>query len=143
MLRTASCLALALVSSLLVTACVGGPSDAPDTGNTEAPAEVDSSDLGPTEYDASGTMPCSVGGPSFDEACGWRVVRDGAGGAEIWISNIASEVKPAYRVLVFSNGEFTAQDGTPLEVSKEGDIWIVSAEDGGYFQFADAVITGG
>lgn len=71
------------------------------------------------------------------------MVRDGAGGAEIWISNIASEVKPAYRVLVFSNGEFTAQDGTPLEVSKEGDIWIVSAEDGGYFQFADAVITGG
>jgi hypothetical protein len=88
-------------------------------------------------------MSCSVGSPSFDEVCGWRVVRDGSGGAEIWISNIASDVKPAYRVLLFSDGEFTTQDGTPLEVSKEEDMWTISAEDGGYFQFADAVITGG
>jgi len=143
MLRTASCLSLALLLSLLATACVGGPSDAPDTENTEAPAEIDPSDLGPTEYDASGTMPCSVGSPSFDESCGWRVLRDGSGGAEIWISNIASDVKPAYRVLLFSDGEFTTQDGTPLEVSKEEDMWTISVEDGGYFQFADAVITGG
>jgi hypothetical protein len=88
-------------------------------------------------------MPCSAGGPSFDEACGYRVVRDGSGGAEIWISNIASDVKPAYRVLTFSNGEFTARDGSALDVSRDGDMWIVAAADGGYFRFADAVITGG
>lgn len=99
--------------------------------------------MGPSEYDASGTMPCSVGGATFDKACGWRAVRDGAGGAEIWISNIASETKPAYRVLIFSDGEFTTRGGTKLEVSRDGDMWTVAAADGGYFQFPDAVITGG
>jgi hypothetical protein len=128
----------------LVTACAVDTPKVPSTENKETPAaEITPSDLGPTKYDASGTMPCSAGNPSFDEVCGWRVIRDGSGGAEIWISNIASEKKPAYRVLVFSDGEFTSQDGTPLEVSKEGDMWTVSAEDGGYFQFPDAVITGG
>ncbi len=88
-------------------------------------------------------MPCSAGNTSFDEACGWRVVRDGSGGAEIWISNIASDVKPAYRVLIYSGGKFTAKDGTSLDVSREDDMWTVSAEDGGHFRFAHAVITGG
>ena len=139
MLRTAFRLALVLLPSFIITACFSSPSEVPDAQS----AEVTEVDLGPTEYDASGTMPCSVGSPSFDEACGWRVLRDGSGGAEIWISNIASDVKPAYRVLLFSDGEFTTQDGTPLEVSKEEDMWTISVEDGGYFQFADAVITGG
>ncbi len=126
--------------ALLLTACGGGGSDTSATGKMGAAGNVD---MGPSEYDAGGTMPCSRGGPAFDEACGWRVVRDGSGGAEIWISNIASDVKPAYRVLIFSDGEFRAKDGTALQVSKEGDMWTVSAADGGYFRFADAVITGG
>jgi hypothetical protein len=34
-------------------------------------------------------MPCSAGEPSYDQACGWRVLRQADGGAEIWIANIA------------------------------------------------------
>ena len=144
MLETVRRFALTLPLSLLVTACGGDVSDVPATQNADAPAaEITQADPGPSEYDAGGTMPCSVGGLTFDEACGWRVLRDGSGGAEIWISNIASEVKPAYRVLVFSEGEFTARDGTPLEVSKQGDMWTVSATDVGYFRFPESVITGG
>lgn len=30
-------------------------------------------------------MPCSADKPSFDQACGWRVLRKTGGGAEIWI----------------------------------------------------------
>lgn len=136
-------LALALLPSLLVTACGGNVSDVPNSEKVQTPvAESTQVDLGPMEYDDSGTMPCSVGKPSFDEACGWRVIRDSSEGVELWISNIASEEKPAYRVLLFSDGAFTAKDGTPLKVSQEGDTWIVSAEDGGYFQIVDEVITG-
>jgi hypothetical protein len=111
--------------------------------NTAAPAETAPIDVGPVKYDASGTMPCSAGGATFDEACGWRVVRDGTGGAEIWIANIVGETQPAYRVLVFSGGEFTSRDGTPLQVNRDGDMWTVVAADGGHFRFADAVINGG
>ena len=99
--------------------------------------------LGPTEYDASGTMPCSAGAPTYDQACGWRVIRKPDGGAEIWISNIAVSEKPAYRVLEFSQGEFSARDGAPVQTSKEGDTWSVSVSDKEFYRFADALITGG
>ena len=134
--------ALAGMLSLPLFACGGGAPDQPG-GEDAAAGSVAEVDLGPMEYDASGTMPCSVGGPAFDEACGWRVVRDGSGGAEIWISNIASETKPAYRVLRYADGAFTTRDGTPLEVTQDGDMWTVSAQDGGFFRFPEAVVTGG
>ncbi len=134
MLKTVTRLAAAMSLALLFAGCAG-------TGTSAG--GVTAADLGPMDYDAGGTMPCSAGAPTFDEACGWRVLRDGSGGAEIWISNIASETKPAYRVLMYSNGRLWAKDGTPLNVSKDGDTWTVSASDGGYFRFAHAVITGG
>ena len=131
----------------LAVSCGGADTPATDeaSGGMEAsrPAESAQVDMGPQEYDAGGTMECSVGGPAWDEACGFRVVRDDMGGAEIWISNIAGETEPAYRVLTFSEGEFSARDGTPLEVSRDADMWTVVAEDGGHFRFAHAVITGG
>ncbi len=99
--------------------------------------------LGPMEYDASGTMKCSAGAPSYDQACGWRVIRKSNGDAEIWISNIAVKDKPAYRVLEFSRGEFTDRDGARLQVSKDRDTWSVSVADKEFYRFADALITGG
>ena len=100
-------------------------------------------DLGPMQYDASGTMPCSAGAPSYDQACGWRVLRAPDGAAEIWISNIAVSDKPAYRVLEFSRGAFVARDGSPVEVMKDGDMWSVSVSDNEFYRFADALLTGG
>ncbi|UHD18640.1 hypothetical protein [Thiocapsa bogorovii] len=100
-------------------------------------------DIGPMTYDASGTMPCSAGAPTFDQACGWRVVRKPGGGAEIWISNIAVRDRPDYRVLIFSQGEFSARDGVPLRVTKDGDQWTITANGQEHYRFADALITGG
>lgn len=100
-------------------------------------------DLGPSSYDASGTMPCSAGAPTYDEACGWRVVRGGPGSAEIWISNIAIDDRPAFRVLEVSDGSFTARDGAALDVSQDGDMWSVGVPGQEYYRFADALITGG
>jgi hypothetical protein len=50
-------------------------------------------------------MPCSAGGPSLDEACGYRVVHSTAG-AEIWIADIAYADVIRYRVLTFASGVF-------------------------------------
>ncbi|NEV60954.1 hypothetical protein [Thiorhodococcus minor] len=135
--RAPSTFASALALSAVLAGCGGSPSY--NAGSTES-AQID---MGPADYDAGGTMPCSAGRASFNEACGWRVVRDGSGGAEIWISNIARETKPAYRVLTFSKGEFTTRDGTPLQATRDGDRWTITASDGGFFRFPDAVITGG
>ncbi len=119
----ASCLVVSL------TGCVEEPSVKPD--------------MGPMTYDASGTMPCSAGAPTYDQACGWRVVRKPGGGAEIWISNIAVRDRPAYRVLTFSQGEFSARDGAPLRVTKDADQWTITANGQEHYRFADALITGG
>lgn len=100
-------------------------------------------DLGPMNYDASGTMPCSVGDESFDGTCGWRVLRKDGGGAELWISNIAVNDRPAYRVLTFSEGEFSDRDGGAIEVAKEADMWTLTIDDREHYRFPDAVITGG
>ena len=104
---------------------------------------VKTADLGPMKYDASGTMPCSAGAPSYDQACGWRVLRKSDGDAEIWISNIAAAEKPAYRVLQFSKGDFTARDGSLVQVMKDSDTWSVSVAGKEFYRFADALLTGG
>lgn len=100
-------------------------------------------DLGPMKYDASGTLSCSAGAPTYDQACGWRVLRKPEGAAEIWVSNIASQTKPAYRVLYFARGEFLTRDGDPLQVSKEADTWSVAVEGREFYRFPDALVTGG
>ena len=123
---------LTAVTPLLVLAGCG------DTAGPDA-----SLDVGPTSYDSSGTMPCSAGAPTYDEACGWRVLRGGTIAAELWISNIAISDRPAYRVLEFSDGTFTARDGSALDVSLDGDTWSIGVEGREYYRFADAVITGG
>lgn len=46
-----------------------------------------------------------------------------------------------YRCAAFGNS--AAKDGTALDVSQDEDMWTVSAEDGGHFRFAHALITGG
>ena len=127
-ITTAKCAAVAVATLLGAVACA----------QQSAPAV----DLGPTRYDASGTMPCSAGKPTFDQACGWRVLRKAAGGAEIWISNIAVKGTPAYRVLTFSDGEFTARDGDRVRVSKDADMWSIGVGQE-HYEFADALITGG
>jgi len=96
--------------------------------------------LGPMTYDASGTLPCSAGSPSFDAACGWRLVRKGGGGSEIWISNIATTDEVTFRVLDFAQDEFIARDGTPLTVRKSGEIWEVSVPGREYYRISAEVM---
>jgi hypothetical protein len=96
--------------------------------------------LGPMSYDASGALPCSATAPSFDGACGWRRVNGENGTSEIWISNISTPDEVSFRVLDFAQGEFTSRDGTPLTVSKSGEIWTVSIPGREYYHLSAEVV---
>jgi len=122
----------------LILAVSGCTSQATNEGTPVVPA-----DLGPTNADASGTVPCSVGSASYDQACGFRVVRKSGGEAEIWISNIAYTDQVVYRVLYFAKGEFTTRGGDALDYSRDSDNWLVNANAQEYYKIPDAVIVGG
>lgn len=122
----------------LILAVAGCASQAANEGTPVVPA-----DMGPMNADASGTLPCSVGDASYDQACGFRVVRKSGGEAEIWISNIAYTDQVVYRVLYFAKGEFTTRGGDALDYSRDSDNWLLNANGREYYKIPDAVIVGG
>jgi hypothetical protein len=86
-------------------------------------------------------MPCSRGAPDFKKVCGYRVVRQPGGAAEIRISN-SKDGNPFYRVLYFAQGEFTTRDAAPIRVARKADEWTLSVGSEEPYRFADAVIRG-
>jgi len=100
-------------------------------------------DLGPAKYDASGGLKCSADSNSYDQICGFRVLRKPGGAAEIWIANIAHNDKVVYRVLYFDHGEFTTRDDAKLDYSRESDNWLLNVDHSEFYQIPDAVILGG
>lgn len=99
---------------------------------------------GPTEYDASGMVHCSYNGPSFDQQCDFRVIRNRqAGAADIWIENIAGGDSNPYRVLYFANDQFTTRDNARLTWQRQGDEWMVGVAGREFYRIPDAVIVGG
>ena len=115
----------------------------PDT-NAKADAAVLPTDLGPKHYDASGVLKCSAASASYDQACGFRVLRKTGGDAEIWIANIATpKDQVRYRVLYFAHGEFTTRDDARLDYHRDSDSWVLNADGNEFYQIPDAVIEGG
>ena len=128
----------AFTISVLMLSVVGCAAQSGSEGTPIVPA-----DLGPTSYDASGTLPCSVGAATYDQACGFRVVRKPGGAAEIWIANIAYNDQVVYRVLYFTIGEFTTRGDDSLDYSRDSDDWLVNANGREFYKIPDAVIVGG
>jgi Na+-translocating ferredoxin:NAD+ oxidoreductase RnfG subunit len=92
-------------------------------------------------YDATGKIKCSVGNPTLDEWCDFRVVRhQPTGGAQIWISHGG---KTSDRVLHFAGKKFTSDEGAALSAQRQGDSWRVNAGGKIYYLIPDAVIYGG
>ena len=100
-------------------------------------------DLGPMKYDASGTVPCSAKSASYDQQCGFRVLRKPNGEAEIWIANIAYTDEVRYRVLYFAEGEFATRDDAKLDYGRDSDNWLLNADGNEFYRIPDAVIVGG
>lgn len=92
-------------------------------------------------YDATGKIKCSVGNPTLDAWCDFRVVRHPpTGGAQIWISHGG---KTPDRVLHFAGKKFTSDEGAALSAQRQGDNWRVNAGSKIYYLIPDAVIYGG
>jgi len=49
----------------------------------------------------------------------------------------------AYRVLNFSQGEFTTRDDVKPDVGKNGDMWLIDVPEKEKYSFSDAVLSGG
>ena len=88
--------------------------------------------------DARGTMPCSIGRPSYNRRCAWTVMRKGPNAAIIRITKPGAQV----RMLRFRRGEFMSPRAN-LQYRKAGDFWLVNVNDREFYRFSDAVITGG
>jgi len=131
-----------LVKTFAITALIlagaGCAAQSESEGKSLVPA-----DLGPTKYDASGVLPCSAGAATYDQACGFRVLRKSDGAAEIWISNIAYNDQVVYRVLYFAKDEFTTRGDDSLDYSRDSDNWLVKANGREFYKIPDAVIVGG
>lgn len=108
-----------------------------------AQAGVASPETGPTEYDASGKVPCATQRLSLDQQCGFRVIRGRGGSADIWIENIARDDSNPYQVLYFANDQFSNRANSRLTWEREGDEWVVGVEGGEFYRIPDALIYGG
>ena len=128
------------ISALILTAA---SLTACNTDPVQSESSAVPADMGPMKYDASGTVPCSAGDATYDQACGFRVVRKSGGAAEIWIANIAYNDKVVYRLLNFAQGEFTTRGGDSLDYSRSSDNWLVTADGREHYKIPDAVIVGG
>lgn len=101
------------------------------SNGAEAPARV---------FNASGSLPCSAGEPSFRRECPFQVKRR-PGGATIWAKKPIAE--HGERVLNFDNNHFTTDDNSRLNWQRQGDNWWLAAGEREYYLIPDAVIFGG
>jgi hypothetical protein len=98
-------------------------------------------EAGPAKYNAKGMTNCSAGGGGLGGQCEFRVVRQSGGKAEIWLQNPAQKGK--FRVLYFSQGDFTTNDGGRVVTNRKGDEFIVTVNGNEHYRIVDAIITGG
>jgi len=88
-------------------------------GGEKEKVTMSTSDKGPTDYQSSGTMRCSVDAPTFDDVCGYRAVYLAGDSAQVWVTDVANQDLIRYRVFHFDgNGGFTERSGQPLNVEK-------------------------
>jgi hypothetical protein len=96
----------------------------------------------PAKYNASGSVKCSSGSAALDRMCEFRVVRNGASGADVWVVNADASSPVKHRLLRLTNKVFTTNDGSKLPSERKADNWLVTAGQERYF-IPDAAIFGG
>lgn len=94
-----------------------------------------------TPYNATGTVPCSMGSaPQGSAQCDFGVIRGKPPG------NAVVHVTPPggfKRVLTFAGGKVTSDAGTKVTTTKSGDMWSVDVNDHEHYRIPEAVISGG
>jgi hypothetical protein len=108
-----------------------------------APNAAAASGAGPAKWDASGSVKCSAGSDTFDQMCGFRVVRDlPRKAADVWIGNAATG-QSNYRYLHYADKVFTTNDKSKLAWQRKDDNWWVSVNGREFYFIPDALIHGG
>jgi hypothetical protein len=113
------------------------------TGAAKKPGPETPGNVGPTKWDASGSVTCSVDRDTFDRQCGFRVVRDLAKqSADIWVGNVANG-EADYRFLHYGNKAFTTNDNAKVAWQRKDDNWSVSVNGKEFYLIPDALVHGG
>jgi hypothetical protein len=93
-----------------------------------------------TPYHATGQVPCSIGNaPQGSAQCDFGVIRGKPGNADVHVTPPGG----FQRVLTFAAGKVTADSGTSVKATKDGDLWAVDVNDYEHYRIPDAVISGG
>lgn len=147
-------IALVIVLGLMTGCSAPAPQTSSETApqqpaaSTPAPAEpqqpVGDAKVPGTEFNATGMIPCSMGGGAPTGTCDMGVVREGNG------SGMVTVTKPdgSKRVIFFQNGKATGFDqsqadrGIKFSATRQGDMSIVNIGQERY-EIPDAVIFGG
>ncbi len=98
-----------IAASVIISGC----------GGEKEKVTMSTSDKGPTDYQSSGTMRCSVDEPTYDDVCGYRAVYFAGDRAEVWVTDVANQDLVRYRVFTFDGeGGFTERSGQPIHVEE-------------------------
>jgi hypothetical protein len=93
-----------------------------------------------TPFHATGQVPCSMGSaPQGSAQCDFGVIRGEPGNAKVHVTPPGG----FERVLTFVAGKVTADSGTTVKVTKNGDVWSVDVNDYEHYRIPEAVISGG
>ena len=131
------------VNYTLSVAVTGSAKKPPTSAAPAAPAPAVATHAGPAKWDASGSVKCSAGSDTFDQMCGFRVVRDlPKKAADIWIGNAANG-QSDYRYLHYADKVFTTNDKSKLAWQRKDDNWWVSVNGREFYFIPDALIHGG
>ncbi|MDM0044447.1 hypothetical protein QTH91_08155 [Variovorax dokdonensis] len=92
-----------------------------------------------SDYDATGQLPCSMGGaPAGSVLCDYGVKRGEAGAATLDITPPGG----ARRTLTFSGSRVKAGGGGSVKASKQGDDWLVSVNGYEHYVIHKSLIDG-
>jgi hypothetical protein len=122
-------------------------------GTPQGPSQAVERGPWPVDTDASGDLPCTIGGASFerdafDLQCPFRVKRNPYG-ATIWTVKPGEKRPPSalafedLRTLYFESDAFSTDDGSEIFWDQYEDTWVVKVGDGERYWIPSAVITGG
>lgn len=127
-----------------LTLAVTGDAAAPAPAKAAAPAigtaPASDAKVKGTPYNATGTVPCSMGNAAPGSAqCKFGVIRGSPGNAEVHLTPPGG----FERVLTFIGGKVTARDGGKVNVRKISDDWFIDIDDYEHYRIPDAAISGG
>lgn len=100
-------------------------------------------------YDATGTVPCSVGpDPKGSAQCSFGVIRGASGEAKVYLASVGYDVTlnkdKIETVLVFKGDAVTSADPKDKVIAKkQEDEWSIGVNDFDFYSIPEALISGG